>query len=96
MKGIPRIEAYKSKKKNWKRKRRKVCTKKLFLNTVKNTLNLLKKENTDNISDAVQIIKKAVHTNFQGKRRYNISIPRVIPVPKIGCFLPLIPVLTAL
>ena len=60
-----------------------MCTKKLFLNTV-------------NISDAVQITKKVVHTNFQRKRRYNISIPRVIPLPKIGGFLPLIPVLAAL
>ena len=73
-----------------------MSNKKLFLNTVKNTLNVLKKENADNINDAVKIAKKAVHTNFKGKRRLNISIPRDIPLPKIGGFLPLILVLAAL
>ena len=44
----------------------------------------------------VKIPKKAVHTNFKGKRRSNISISRVIPLAKIGGFLPLITAFTTL
>ncbi|KAI8117968.1 hypothetical protein CVS40_10308 [Lucilia cuprina] len=95
MKNNNKIHKSKKSKKKGKRKR-KICNRKLFSNTVKNTLKLLKKENPDNIRDAVKIAKKVVHTNFKRKRRANIGIPRVIPIPKIGGFLPLIPILTAL
>lgn len=86
----------KSKKMRRRRRRKNKCNKKLFTSTVKNTLKLLKKEKPPNIYDAVKIAQKVVHANFKGKKRSNINIPRVISVPKIGGFLPLIPILTAL
>ena len=70
-----KIKTYKSKKENGKRKRQKVCNKKLFLNIIKNILIL----NPDNIlvNDTIKIAKKADVTNFRGQRRSNISIPNV-------------------
>lgn len=89
--GMKRNKSHKPKK-----QKKKLCDRKLFSSTVKNTLKLLKNEKPINISDAVKIAKKAVKLNFKRKKRANISIPRVIPIPKIGGFLPLIPILTAL
>ena len=72
------------------------CNKKLFTATVRKTLKQLKEQKPLDINDAVKIAQKTIHSNFKGKKRADIIIPRVIPVPKIGGFLPLIPVLTAL
>lgn len=91
-----KIRKTKNKKKRMRRRRKNKCNKKLFTSTIKNTLKLLKKEKPPNIYDAVKIAQKVVHANFKGKKRSNINIPRVISVPKIGGFLPLIPILTAL
>ena len=86
--------------KEQRRKKRKgkmnKCNKKLFTATVRKTLKQLKEQKPLDINDAVKIAQKAIHSNFKGKKRADIIIPRVIPVPKIGGFLPLIPVLTAL
>lgn len=94
--GMKPIKGEKSKKRNKKVKKRMRCDKKLFSSTVKNTLRILKNEKPDTINDAVKIARKAVHSNFKRKRKANIVIPRVIPIPKIGGFLPLIPIFTAL
>lgn len=92
-----KTKSRKTKKQKQKMRRRKnKCNKKLFTSTVKNTLKLLKKEKPPNIYDAVKIAQKVVHASLKGKKRSNINIPRVIAVPKIGGFLPLIPILTAL
>ena len=72
------------------------CNKKLFTATVRKTLKQLKEQKPLDINDAVKIAQKAIHSNFKGKKRADIIIPRVIPVPKIGGFLSLIPVLAAL
>lgn len=73
-----------------------ICDRKLFPNTIKTTLKILKKEKPGNIKSAIKLAQKAVKSNFKRKNKTNIIIPRVIPVPKIGGFLPLIPILTAL
>lgn len=39
---------------------------------------------------------KAFHKNLKWKKKTNNFIPRIIPVPKINGFLPVIPVLAAL
>lgn len=85
-----------NKKKKIKKGKKNKCNKKLFTATVRKTLKQLKQQKPFDINDAVKIAQKTVHTDFKGKKRANIMIPRVIPVPKIGGFLPLIPVLTAL
>uniref|UniRef100_A0A1B0FM51 Phospholipase A2-like domain-containing protein n=1 Tax=Glossina morsitans morsitans TaxID=37546 RepID=A0A1B0FM51_GLOMM len=72
--------------------------KKLFLTAVKKTLNILKKAKPNNITDAVKIAQNAMHLKLRMSTNCNAAaaIPRVIPVPKLGGFLPLVPILTAL
>ena len=91
-------QRHKKRKKSERRLKGKMkkCNKKLCTATVKKTLKELKEQKPLDINDAVKIAQKTIHSNFKGKKRANIIIPRVIPVPKIGGFLPLIPVLTAL
>lgn len=45
--------------------------------------------------NAIRVARKAV-TKSIGSQKKNIKVPRVINVPKIGGFLPLVPILTAL
>lgn len=56
---------------------------------------LLKSENPKDIDSAVKIAQNAIHTNLK-RRKSKISIPRIIPLPKVGGVLPLIPIITAL
>lgn len=76
--------------------KKKQCKQKLFASTVKNTLKVLKDKKPNNIYDAVKIAKNVVHSSFKNKKKSNIGVPRVIRVPKIGGFLPIVPILTAL
>lgn len=97
--GLGMSTAKKSKTKFTKKKCKKVEKRKnknIFSKAVKNTLQILKKEKPQNINDAVKIAKNVIKSNFKSKKRSNIVIPRVIPMPKIGGFLPIIPALTAL
>uniref|UniRef100_A0A1B0G602 Uncharacterized protein n=1 Tax=Glossina morsitans morsitans TaxID=37546 RepID=A0A1B0G602_GLOMM len=65
---------------------------------VKKTLNILKKAKPNNITDAVKITQNAIHSKLRMSNKGNAAaaIPRVIPVPILGGFLPLVPILTAL
>lgn len=73
----------------------KICGKKIFTNAVKKVVVILKKEKPRDINDAIKIARKHIKKSFRGKKS-KIILPRVISIPKVGGFLPLIPVLTAL
>jgi len=89
------------------RRRHRQTRKKSFASIVSQTKRILKRRNPTSIDEAIQISQQSIPPSFhrrqrgqRGRRRglaNNISnIPRVIPLPKIGGFLPLIPILTAL
>jgi len=42
---------------------------------------------------AIKVTRKSIHQSMGSKK--NVKVPRVINVPKIGGFLPIVPVLTA-
>ncbi|KAI8123405.1 Capsid protein VP1 [Lucilia cuprina] len=56
---------------------------------------ILRKEKPQDINSAIRIARKVINNSFKGKKS-QVTIPRIINVPKIGGFLPLIPILTAL
>jgi len=63
---------------------------------VSQTVRILKRRKPKTIDEAIQILQQLIPPNFhRGQRRNTPKIPRVIPWPKIGGFLPLIPILTA-
>ena len=66
---------------------------KLFSSAIKNGLKMIMKKKPTSFSDAYKIAHKAVRSCFKRKK---VPIPRVIPVPKTGGVLPLVPILTAL
>lgn len=86
----------KTKIKLTKRKNTKCCRTKLFKAAVKKAAKFLKKHKPENIDDAVKIAQKSIKSTFRKTNPLDITVPRVIPVPKIGGFLPLIPILSAL
>lgn len=95
--GIPEIKSKskKLKKKKQGKKKRKTSGKKLFKEVINKTKKLLKSEKPKDIENAVKIAQSAIHADLKRKKS-KISIPRIIPLPKIGGFLPLIPIITAL
>uniref|UniRef100_A0A1B0G9Q6 Phospholipase A2-like domain-containing protein n=1 Tax=Glossina morsitans morsitans TaxID=37546 RepID=A0A1B0G9Q6_GLOMM len=64
----------------------------------KKTSNILKKAKPNNITDAVKIAQNAIHSKLRMSNKGNVAaaIPRIISMPKLGRFLPLVPILTAL
>lgn len=74
---------------------KKTCKRSLFHNAIKAASAILKKEQPTDIKKAIQTARKIIKHSFKG-RKSDVKIPRVISVPKIGGFLPLVPVLTAL
>lgn len=74
---------------------KKSCNKKLFNNAIKTATKILKKEKPQDIENAIKIARKSIQKTLKGKKS-QITIPRIINVPKIGGFLPLIPILSAL
>lgn len=85
-----------------KKKKKKLVSKtnnsngiKLFKTSIKSATKILRKEKPQDINTAIKIARKAINKSLRGKKS-QVVIPRVINVPKIGGFLPLIPVLTAL
>lgn len=79
-----------------KKKRIKIsCGKKLFNGAIRTATNILKKEKPQDINNAIKIARKSIQKSLKGKKS-QIIIPRIINVPKIGGFLPLIPILSAL
>lgn len=64
---------------------------------IKQTKAELKKNKPNTFKSAIKIALKAAKTTIQqNKRNINKEIPRVIPVPKIGGVLPLIPIFAGL
>jgi len=88
------------------RRRHRQTKKKSFASIVSQTRRILKRRNPTSIDGAIQISQQSIPPSFQrGQRRRRgrlrlansiSNIPRVIPLPKIGGFLPLIPILTGL
>lgn len=76
-------------------KKQSQCGKKLFSTAVKNATSLLKKKKPHDIKTAIKIAQNVIGKAFKRKKS-NVIIPRVIRVPKIGGFLPIVPILTAL
>lgn len=77
-----------------KHRAKKKCNTKIFTAAVKKATRVLKKVKPVDIEDAIQLVKKSMATDF--KRKNLNAIPRIIPVPKVGGFLPLIPILGAI
>lgn len=75
--------------------KKNICKKNLFSSAVKNATSVLKKKKPHDINAAINIAQKEIGKSFKGKKS-NVIIPRVIRIPKIGGFLPIIPILTAL
>lgn len=69
--------------------------KKLFRTSIKDATRILNKEKPQDINSAIRIARKAINKSLKGKKSRAV-IPRIISVPKIGGFLPIIPILTAL
>jgi len=84
------------KEKSTKLKSTKCCRSKLFTKAVKKAIKFIKKHKPESIEDAVKIAQKSLKSTFRKTNPLDISVPRVIPIPKIGGFLPLIPILSAL
>ena len=91
----------KSKKKfgmGMKKKGVKRCGKKKKMKSWSSVVNdanrTLKSQKPLDIMNAIKIARKAVHKSIGRKK--NVRVPRVINVPKVGGFLPLVPILTAL
>lgn len=72
-----------------------MCGKKIFNNAIRTATNSLKKEKPKDLNDAIKIARKVLQNSFKGMKS-RVVIPRIINVPKIGGFLPLVPILTAL
>lgn len=68
---------------------------KLFRSSIKAATSILKKEKPQDINTAIKIARKVINKTFRGKKS-RVVVPRVITVPKIGGFLPIIPIMTAL
>jgi len=54
----------------------------------------LKKQKPLDIMSAIKVASKSVHQSMGSNN--NVKVPRVTTVPKIGGFLPIVPILTAL
>lgn len=70
------------------------CKKCTFKDLVKTAKGALKKNRPRNIDDAIEIAIKAARNKRKGRTR--ITVPRIIPLPKVGGALPLIPIFAGL
>lgn len=90
----------KKKIKNVKRRKPKAgkCIGKVFAKAVRSARKALHKNKPNSMNDAIEIARKNVKSTFRGINKFERkqSIPRIIPIPKVGGFLPLVPILTAL
>jgi len=81
-----------------KKGRRKIMKnkmKKTNLSTVVNvSTKILKKQKPLDIMSSIKVARKSIYQSMGSKK--NVKIPRVINVPKIGGFLPIVPILTPL
>lgn len=78
-----------------KRNLKKSCKQNIFKNAIKTATAVLKKQKPQDIQNAIKTARKVIQHSFRG-RKSEITIPRIINVPKIGGFLPLVPIVTAL
>lgn len=90
----PRSRKPKSKKK--KSAKCKKANNNLFKTAIKNARKVLYEKKPVDIQSAIEIARKVIENSVGGKKKSLVQIPRIIPIPKIGGFLPLVPILTAL
>jgi len=81
------------KRKNTKAKK---TGKNLFNYAVRKAKAELKQRKMKNLKDAINISQSIARHIFKGKRAPNSVIPRIIPLPKTGGFLPLAPIMAAI
>ncbi|XP_055850399.1 uncharacterized protein LOC129914971 [Episyrphus balteatus] len=81
------------------KKDRRQCPRKkkinFFKNAVKEAKVAIKNSKTENINKLASTALTAARQVIKNKRR-NITLPRVIPIPKVRGFLPLLPILAGL
>lgn len=76
--------------------KKKMCGKKLFQKAIKLAKKSLKTmKNPSDIVEGIKIAKKTIR-KVLNRKKASVEIPRVIPVPKIGGVLPLIPIFAGL
>lgn len=76
-------------------KKKKQCGSSLFRTTLTNAMRVLKKEKPTDLNTAIRVARKTINKSLRGKKT-KVIIPRIINVPKVGGFLPLVPILSAL
>lgn len=67
----------------------------IFKTAIKTATTALKKEKPKDLNDSIKMARKVLKKSLKGLKS-KVVIPRIINVPKIGGFLPLVPILTAL
>lgn len=92
---ISKCSAKKTKSKKKKSSKKKLSGSNLFKTAIKNARKVLYEEKPKDIESAIKIARKVIDSSFKRKKSL-VHVPRVIPIPKIGGFLPLVPILTAL
>lgn len=90
-----------NKKKNKKGiKKTNFCSKKILQNAIKDAKAMLSIGKPASVDDATRLATAAAKSAFRkqklSKKQLNQNMPRVIPVPKIGGMIPLIPVFAGL
>lgn len=93
------IKTVKIKKKKKKKNSKKNSTTKIgkFLQTAVNSAKIaLTKQNPKTMSDAVRVAIHAAKSSMENNKSTSNPIQRIIPVPKIGGILPLIPIFAGL
>jgi len=81
-----------------KKGRKKIMKNKIKKTNLSTVINVatrtLKKPKPLDIMSAIKVARKSIHQSTGSKK--NLKIPRVVNVPEIGRFLPIVPILTAL
>lgn len=94
------VRNMKKKTRNVRRRKPKSgkCIGKVFAKAVRGARKALYKVKPNSMENAIEIARKHVNGACKGinKIERKQSIPRIIPIPKVGGFLPLVPILTAL
>ncbi len=69
---------------------------KIFNKIIKKTRKVLKREKPSTEIQAVKLAMKVAKKSLKGKDKSKIQVPRVIPIPRTGGFIGLVPILTAI
>lgn len=86
-----------NKNKNKKKsiRKNKFSGKKLFRKTLQSVKNVIKKNKPESMPSAINLALKAARSTIKNKRNM-VEVPRIIPIPKTGGILPLLPIFAGL